>query len=129
MYLKLYSNKTKSIQDKEFEELVASIAASNLTGSYNLETIKAFTIMARTELARKLSIYGGTGCSKHKGSDLCNELDHCIMYNCEEDVVDNIYYQAACSTKGVIITFDGKPIKPFFHYRCGGATENSENAL
>jgi stage II sporulation protein D len=129
MYLKLYSNKTKSIQDKEFEELVASITASNLIGSYNLETIKAFTIMARTELARKLSVYGGTGCSKHKGSDLCDESDHCIMYSYEEDVVDNIYYQAARSTKGAIITFDGKPIKPFFHYRCGGATENSENAL
>jgi stage II sporulation protein D len=129
MYLKLSSNKTKSIQDKEFEELVASITASNLIGSYNLETIKAFTIMARTELARKLSVYGGTGCSKHKGSDLCDESDHCIMYSYEEDVVDNIYYQAARSTKGAIITFDGKPIKPFFHYRCGGATENSENAL
>ncbi len=25
--------------------------------------------------------------------------------------------------------FEGKPIKPFFHYRCGGATENSENVL
>ena len=129
MYLKLYNSKTKSIQEKEFEELVASITAANLKESYDFETIKAFTIMARTELARKLNIYGGTGCSKHKGSDLCDESGHCMMYNYEEGVVGDVYNQAACSTSGTIITFDGKPIKPFFHYRCGGATENSENVL
>jgi SpoIID/LytB domain protein len=129
VYLKLYNSKTKSIQEKEFEDLVASIASTNLKESYNLETIKTFTIMVRTELARKLNIYGGTGCTKHKGSDLCDESGHCIMYSYEEGIVENVYKQAACSTKGIIITFEGKPIKPFFHYRCGGATENSENVL
>ena len=129
MYLKLYNSKTKSIQDKEFEELVASVTAANLKENYDIETIRAFTIMARTELARRLNIYGGTGCSKHKGSDLCDESGHCMMFNYEEGDVETIYNQAACSTKGIIITFDGKPIKPFFHYRCGGATENAENVL
>ena len=129
MYLKLYNSKAKSIQEKEFEELVASITSVNLTEDYGFETIKAFTIMVRTELARKLNIYGGTGCSKHKGCDLCDEPDHCIIFNFEDNSVEDIYKQAACRTKGTIITFDGKPIKPFFHYRCGGATENSENVL
>ncbi|HYE11850.1 MAG TPA: SpoIID/LytB domain-containing protein, partial [Patescibacteria group bacterium] len=129
MYLKLYNSKAKSIQEKEFEELVASITSVNLTEDYGFETIKAFTIMVRTELARKLNIYGGTGCSKHKGCDLCDEPDHCIIFNFEDNSVEEIYKQAACRTKGTIITFDGKPIKPFFHYRCGGATENSENVL
>lgn len=129
MYLKLYSSKEKSIKEKEFEELVASITSANLRESYSFETIKAFAIMARTELARKLSIYGGAGCSEHKGSDLCDEPGHCIMFDLEECSVGDIYKQAACSTKGIIITFDGKPIKSFFHYRCGGATENSENVL
>lgn len=129
MYLKLYSNKTQSIQEKEFEELVASITSVNLKESYDIEAIKAFSIMVRTELARKLNIYGGSGCVNHKGCDLCDEPGHCIMFEMEDCIVDDIFKQAACSTKGIIITFDNKPIKPFFHYRCGGATENSENVL
>lgn len=129
MYLKLYNSKLKSIQEKEFEELVASVASANLDESCNFETIKAYAIIARTELARKLNIYGGMGCPKHKGSDLCDEPGHCVMFNLEEGSVNDIYKRAACGTKGIIITFDGKPIKPFFHYRCGGATENSENVL
>jgi stage II sporulation protein D len=129
MYLKLYNNKTHRIQEKEFEELVASITSVNLKECKNIEAIKAFSIMVRTELARKLNIYGGTGCSIHKGCDLCDEPGHCIMFNMDDCVVDDIYIQAACSTKGTIMTFDNKPIKPYFHYRCGGATENSENVL
>ncbi|MDF2840876.1 MAG: stage sporulation protein [Clostridia bacterium] len=129
MYLKLYNNKMQSIQEKEFEDLVASITSVNLKESYDIEAIKAFSIMVRTELARKLNIYGGIGCSMHKGCDLCDEAGHCIMFDIEDCFVDDIYKQAACGTKGIIITFDNKPIKPFFHYRCGGATENSENVL
>ncbi|MDF2592175.1 MAG: stage sporulation protein [Clostridia bacterium] len=129
MYLKLYNSKAKCIQEKDFEELVASITSANLDESCNIETIKAFTIITRTELARKLNIYGGTGCPKHKGSDLCDEPGHCVMFSLEEGSVEDIYRRAACSTNGTIITFDGKPIKPYFHYRCGGGTENSENVL
>lgn len=129
MYLKLYSNHTQSIQEREFEELVAGITSTNLREDFSMETIKAFSIMVRTELARKMNIYGGTGCLKHSGSDLCDEPGHCIMFDIEKSDIDDIYKQAACSTKGIIITFDGKPIKPFYHYRCGGATENSENVL
>lgn len=129
MYLKLYNSKVQSIQEKEFEELVAGITSMNLKECHSLEAVKAFSIMVRTELARRLNIYGGSGCSNHPGSDLCDEKGHCIMFDIQEDHIGEIYRQAACSTQGLIITFDGKPIKPFFHYRCGGATENSENVL
>lgn len=129
MQLKLYSNRLGAVQEKEFEELVACIASANLEEHYSQEAIKAFTIMVRTELSRKLNIYGGTGCHNHKNSDLCDEPGHCIMFDIDEKPAEEIYKQAACSTRGMIITFDGKPIKPYFHYRCGGATENSENVL
>ncbi len=129
MYLKLYNSREKITKSIELEELVANITSESLKGSFGIEAVKAFSIMVRTELARKLNVYGGTGCSKHKGCDLCDEQDHCIMFNILEENTNNAYKQAAYSTKGIILTFDGKPIKPYFHYRCGGATENSENVL
>jgi len=129
MYLKLYNSREKIIKSIELEELVADITSESLKGSFGIEAVKAFSIMVRTELARKLNVYGGMGCSKHKGCDLCDEQDHCIMFDISEENTNNAYKQAANSTKGIILTFDGKPIKPYFHYRCGGATENSENVL
>lgn len=113
----------------ELEELVANITSESLKGSFGIEAVKAFSIMVRTELARRLKVYGGMGCSNHKGCDLCDEQDHCIMFDISERGINNAYKEAAYSTKGIILTFDGKPIRPYFHYRCGGATENSENVL
>lgn len=126
MYLKLYNSREKITKSIELEELVANITSESLKGSFGIEAVKAFSIMVRTELARKLNVYGGTGCPKHKGCDLCDEQDHCIMFDISEENTNNAYKQAANSTKGIILTFDGKPIKPYFHYRCGGATENSK---
>lgn len=129
MHLKLYNSSQDIVEEREFEELVASITSANAKEGYGLEAVKALSIIVRTELARKLNIYGGTGCANHKGSDLCDEAKHCMMFDMEAAAVEEIYKQAACSTRGIIITFDGKPIKPYFHHRCGGATENSENVL
>lgn len=129
MYLKLYNSREKTTRNIELEELVANITSDSLKGSFGVEAVKAFSIMVRTELARRLNIYGGMGCSNHKGCDLCDEQEHCIMFEIPENGTNNAYKEAAYSTKGIIITFDGKPIRPYFHYRCGGATENSENVL
>jgi stage II sporulation protein D len=129
MVLRLYNCGRETVEEKDFEELVAAIASANLKEGYNTEAIKAFTIMVRTELARRLNLYGGTGCANHPGCDLCDEPGHCIMLDIEEEDAEECYRQAACSTEGTIATFDGKPIRPYFHYRCGGATENSENVL
>jgi N-acetylmuramoyl-L-alanine amidase len=43
--------------------------------------------------------------------------------------VPQAVYDAVAATDREIMLFEGRPIKPFFHYRCGGATENSENVL
>lgn len=129
MYLKLYNCREQVTNSIELEELVANITSKNLKGSFGMEAVKAFSIMVRTELARKLGIYGGTGCPIHKGNDLCDEQDHCIMFEIPDKEENGAYKDAAHSTEGIILTFDGKPIRPYFHYRCGGATENSENVL
>jgi SpoIID/LytB domain protein len=129
MYLKLFNCKEKAAKSIELEELVANITSESLKDSFGIEAVKAFSIMVRTELARKLNVYGGSGCSNHKGCDLCDEQEHCIMFEIPEKGDNKAYKEASYSTEGIIITFDGKPIKPYFHYRCGGATENSENVL
>jgi SpoIID/LytB domain protein len=129
MYLKIFDqNKNSGIQ-LELNELIARITAYNTEGAYNYELLKAFTVMARTELARRTFIYGGRGCEKNKGWDLCTEPGHCLEYGLSEVVVPQRIYDAVNETANKIMLYEGKAIKSYFHYRCGGATENSESVL
>lgn len=129
MLFKVYDCEKSTGRTIELDELTARITSFNAAGEKNFELLKAFAVMARTELARKTFIYGGKGCDKHKGYDLCTDPGHCLEYGLADVEVPPAVYKAVAETNREIMLFEGKPIKPFFHYRCGGATENSENVL
>lgn len=113
----------------DLDELTALITSFNAAGAEEFELLKAFAVMARTELARKTFIYGGKGCENHKGYGICTEPGHCLEYGLAKVEVPTSVYEAVAATDGEILLFEGRPIKPYFHYRCGGATENSENVI
>lgn len=111
------------------DELIGRMAAINIKDTFHLETAKCFAIIARTELARRLNIYGGHGCEKHEGHIICTEPGHCLEFGLPKIDISESIAQAVKDTQNLIITFDGKPIKAYYHYRCGGSTENSENVI
>lgn len=129
MLFKVYDYGNDTGNNMELDDLTAVITSCNTAGENEIEYLKAFAVMARTELARKTFIYNGKGCEKHKGYDICTEPGHCLEYGFGNIEISQPVYDAVASTVGVIMLFEGRPIKPFFHYRCGGATENSENVL
>ena len=103
----------------ELDDLTAVITSCNTAGGNEAEYLKAFAVMARTELARKTFIYNGKGCDKHKGYDICTEKGHCLEYGLTDTEVSQPVCDAVASTDRTIMLFEGRPIKPFFHYRCG----------
>ena len=113
----------------ELDELTARITSFNTAEGHEVEYLKALAVMARTELARKTFIYNGKGCERHRGCNICTEPGHCLEYGLADTEIPKGVYDAVASTDRIIMLFEGRPIKPFFHYRCGGATENSENVL
>ncbi|HYE81390.1 MAG TPA: N-acetylmuramoyl-L-alanine amidase [Clostridia bacterium] len=129
MLFKVYDCEKNVGVDLDLDELTARITSYNAVGEHDFELLKAFAVMARTELARKTFIYGGKGCENHKSFDICTEPGHCLEYGLIDVVVSQAVYEAVAATDREIMIFEGRPIKPFFHYRCGGATENSENVL
>lgn len=111
------------------DDLIGRMAAINVKETFHMETAKCFAIIARTELARRMKIYGGHGCEKHPGYIICTEPGHCLEFGLPNINVSESIMQAIKETENLIITFDGKPIKAYYHYRCGGSTENSENVI
>ena len=129
MLFKVYDCEKELSYDMELDELTARITSFNTAEGYEAEYLKALAVMARTELARKTFIYNGKGCERHRGCDICTEPGHCLEYGLADTEIPKGVYDAVASTDRIIMLFEGRPIKPFFHYRCGGATENSENVL
>ncbi|HQQ45654.1 MAG TPA: SpoIID/LytB domain-containing protein, partial [Bacillota bacterium] len=129
MLFKVYDCEKELSYDTELDELTARITSFNTAEGHEAEYLKALAVMARTELARKTFIYNGKGCERHRGCDICTEPGHCLEYGLADTEITKGVYDAVASTDRTIMLFEGRPIKPFFHYRCGGATENSENVL
>ncbi len=138
IYIKVFRCLDNEIVRMQLEEVVKMVVAAEAYASFELEFLKVQAIIARTQLVKKMKIFGGTGCSKHKGCDICDE-GHCIDIFNKEELKDiwkdkyNEYTQkiskAVELTRNLVITINNKLIDAKFHDTCGGATSNSENVI
>lgn len=101
------------------EEYVYGIIAREISPAWPAEAVKAQAVAART--------YAFYSFGKHRddGYDVCATTD-CQVYGGKtaEDVRAT---KAVDDTRGMVVTYKGKPIPAYFHGSGGGFTENSEN--
>lgn len=138
VYIKVFCHEIGEIVLESIEKLVRRMVAIQAPIDFHMEMLKVQAIIARTQLVRNTRIFGGEGCSKHEGCDICDE-GHCVEIACEdylkeiwkEDYNRNIekLNKAIRETEGLIITINNKPINPKYHHTCGGSTENSEKVM
>src|SRR5204862_1447547 len=84
-----------------------------------LEALKAQAVAARTYVQRNLGQYA------NEGYDIC-ATDSCQVYF-GALTEDPLATQAVTETRGMIATYDGKPINALYSSTCGGRTEDAEN--
>jgi peptidoglycan hydrolase-like amidase len=82
------------------------------------EALKAQAVAARTYIQRNLGQYS------KEGYDVC-ATDACQVYFGVR-TEDPLATQAVLDTRGVVATFDGKPINALYSSTCGGRTEDAE---
>lgn len=89
-------------------------------GNEYYEALKAFTICARTysvikqkESRKQFDVFADTRDQVYGGSGYEKEIIN--------EVVDE--------TRGMILTYDGKPAVTFYHSTCGGYTEDAKNVF
>lgn len=101
------------------EQYVSGILTKEVSPEWPVEAVKAQAVAART--------YAIYNLNKHQtdGFDVCSLTD-CQVYGGIESE-DARTTKAAEVTRGVIMTYQGKPIPAYFHSSGGGYTENSEN--
>ena len=84
-----------------------------------LEALKAQAVAARTYIHRNMGQY------KQEGYDIC-ATDACQVYF-GALTEDPLATQAVSETRGMIATYEGKPINALYSSTCGGRTEDAEH--
>ena len=136
--IKVYNNKTNEVMVIDFEEYLKGVVASEMPAEFNIEALKAQGVTARTYLLYRLKKYPD-GQPEHMDAPICTGI-HCQVWSSKDELIQSHtegwydkYWSkiedAVQSTRGQILTYDGKIIEPLYHSTSGGITENSEDVF
>ena len=132
--IKLLHKKTGQIEEIPIDEYLYGVVSAEMPASFETEALKAQAIVARTYTIYKMQ----NNSLKHENADICDDSTCCQAWISKEDRLAkweqdkateywNKIVASVDSTKGKIITYDGKAINAFFHSNSGGKTETTLN--
>jgi stage II sporulation protein D len=128
MQISVFNVQQNKLEEMNLEEYVLGVLAGEMPSSFHLEALKAQALAARTYTLMKTRAYGGKGCDKHLGADVCTDFAHCQAFEDPKSITFNYdkYKKAVLDTKGEVIVYNDSLIQAVFHSTSGGKTENSE---
>ena len=126
--INLLHKKTGEIEQVKLDEYLCNVVSAEMPADYELEALKAQSIVARTYTIYKIVN------KKHENADICDDSTCCQAWISKEDRLarwdenkKESNWQKICdvveSTKWKIVTYENKPINAFFHSNSGGITE------
>lgn len=131
--LNVYDADAGLLRQVPLEQYVCSVVAAEMPASYHLEALKAQAVAARTRALRQ-RLEGG--CSAHPDADICTDSGHCQAFatsaTCRSRWGDSyVAYEsrvvsAVKATRGLVLTYEGKPITVLYHAISGGQTEDAQ---
>lgn len=131
--IRIYDHRRRKSFTLDFEEYIYCVTASEMSPMRAPEALKAQAIAARTYACMKL-LDGGCG---RGGADICTDSGHCQAFYTKSELktrwgrhaseADRRISNAVAQTRGIIITYGGRPINALFHASSGGHTEDVEN--
>ena len=122
--LEIFGNARRTltvVNELPLEEYLRGVVPNELspTSFGEIEALKAQAVAARTYIQRNLGQF------RNEGYDIC-ATDACQVYFGAR-TEDPLATQAVNETRGIVATYDGKPITAFYSSTCGGRTEDAEN--
>jgi len=137
LVVKLYDIDQQEARIIGLKEYVIGAVAASMPPEFPKEALKAQAICCRTLEVKRMGIFGGSGCKRQPGFDVCNDSLHCQGFmdieerqkawgSRYEEFTEKIT-AAVEDTSEVIIVYNNNPIEAVYHTACGGCTEDSEN--
>ncbi len=139
LILKIIPNRIIVINEIPIEEYLISVISSEMKSTAPLEFMKAHAVISRSWLIKQIidkhfekNLNNTTDTEKerivwydrsqHSEFDVCAD-DHCQRYQGISRIINSKAEEAVKSTKGLILTNDGKICDTRFSKCCGGAFE------
>nr|WP_162990857.1 stage II sporulation protein D [Maliibacterium massiliense] len=135
----VYVKSQNKLIQMDLEDYLCGVVSAEMPASYEPEALKAQAVAARTYTVRKIAALGGGPCGAVLGAEICSNPAHCQAYLTDDELRSRWgasydanharIVQAVKDTRGLILTYEGKPITALYHANSGGATEDSEKAF
>jgi len=124
--LRVFVKETGAVRTMKFEDYIAGVVAAEMDPSWPLEALKSQAIVARTFTIEQLERKGGVAAA-HPGADVSTDPQEFQAFDAGR-VNDNVR-RAVQETRGVIITYRGRPVRAWFHSDAGGQTATPVEGL
>ena len=125
-----------TVSQQLLEEYLVHVVAGEMPALYEEQALRAQAVAARSYIAWKMPAYGGGGCSRAAGADICTDSTHCMAYMSEEEMrrdwgenyeaYREKIAQAVRDTAGQVMFYGGSPVQALFHASSGGRTEDAQ---
>lgn len=115
------SQKTKTMK---FEDYIAGVVAAEMNPNWSLTALAAQAIVARTFTLEAIETKGGVPA---RGTQASTDIKEFQAYNAAA-INDNVR-QAVAMTRGLVATYQERPIKAWFHASAGGKTATAKEGL
>ncbi|WP_276203426.1 stage II sporulation protein D [Paenibacillus wynnii] len=132
----VYLSRSGQIESLPLEDYVTGVIAAEMPADFELEALKAQAVAARTFILRRL-VAGDVSGVPVPGANVTDTVSHQAYVS--KDTLEQQWERGGKSaalaklrravkeTRGVIMTYKGKPITASFFASSGGYTENSED--
>lgn len=120
----VYMHKTGEKKKMKMEEYIQGVVAGEMKPDWPVEALAAQAILARTFTLEAMETKNGV---PDRGTQASTDIKEFQAYS-EEAVNDNVK-KAVQMTRGMALTYQGKPIKAWFHASAGGVTATAKEGL
>ncbi len=122
--ISVFMHETGAKKTMKMEEYIAGVVAGEMKTDWPVEALAAQAILARTFTVQAIEEKGGV---PSHGTQASTDIKEFQAYN-GQGVDDNVK-KAVEMTRGMIITYQGKPIHAWFHASAGGITATAKEGL
>lgn len=125
LYVYSFNGDCIAVNHVDLEQYVAGVLDSEMNSKWSLQTLMAQAIAART-----YAIYQMREASTTRFRGLQPPFD--LASTVKDQVYEGAHHETyraekvIAATRGQVLTYEGRPIKAFYHSTCGGHTETPD---
>jgi stage II sporulation protein D len=120
----VYMHDTNEKKSMKMEDYIAGVVAGEMKNDWPVAALAAQAILARTFTVEAIESHGGVPA---RGAQASTDVREFQAYD-GKAVNDNVR-KAVAMTRGMIVTYQGKPIHAWFHSSAGGITATAKEGL